>query len=97
MRNALLLVCLLLAPPALHAISPASEPVAPIAAVDTIGITVSNMDRALHSTLAPLDTPRVIRPSNKTSGFAARRPADTSRDTTRNRQHARCHLWRFSA
>jgi catechol 2,3-dioxygenase-like lactoylglutathione lyase family enzyme len=50
MRSALLLVCLLLAPPSLRAISPpppAAEPAAPVAAVDTVGMTVSNMDRAL--------------------------------------------------
>jgi len=50
MRSALLLVCLLLAPPALRAISPAHPPMDPatsVAAVDTVGMTVSNMDRAL--------------------------------------------------
>jgi catechol 2,3-dioxygenase-like lactoylglutathione lyase family enzyme len=49
MRSALLLVCLLLAPPALRAISPPppTDPATPVAAVDTVGMTVSNMDRAL--------------------------------------------------
>jgi catechol 2,3-dioxygenase-like lactoylglutathione lyase family enzyme len=57
MRNALLLVCLLLATPALRGQPPAATaataadgtaPSVPVATVDTVGMTVSDMNRALE-------------------------------------------------